>query len=265
MNVKPSLGTLLRDWRKRRGLSQMSLSLDAGISQRHLSFLETGRAQPSRDLVMRLGDEMALSLRDRNALLLSAGFAPLYQERSFDAPEMATARAAVESVIAGQYPHPALAIDRHWNMLAANEAVGVLLEGLPDTTTAPPVNVLRLSLHPKGLAPRIQNFGEWRAHILARLKHQVSASADIELAHLYDELKAYPMPPGSRVEARRVSANEIVVPLRMMSRAGPLHFISTTTVFGTAVDVTMSEIAIETFFPADAATSDAMRRLLSAV
>lgn len=261
MNERPSLGTLLRDWRKRRGLSQMALSLEAGISQRHMSFLETGRAQPSRELVLRLGEEMSLSLRDRNSMLLSAGFAPLYQHRSFEEPGMAAASAAVQRVLAGQHPHPALAIDRHWNMLAANGAVGVLLEGLSDALMAPPVNVLRISLHPHGLAPRILNFGEWRAHVLARLKHQVSVSADAELDRLHDEIRAYPIPPGSKRASHDVSANEIVVPLRMSSSAGPLSFISTTTVFGTAVDVALSEIAIETFFPADEETTGAMRAL----
>ncbi|RJL19940.1 helix-turn-helix domain-containing protein [Paracoccus siganidrum] len=263
MNHPCPIGALLRDWRKRRGLSQMALSLDAGISQRHLSYVESGRARPSRDMVLRLAEELTLPLRERNAMLLAAGFAPAYPQRPFDAPGMEAARAAVTRILDGHLPHPALAVDRHWTLLAANEALALLLEGVPDRLLQPPVNVLRLSLRPEGLAPRILNFGEWRAHVLARLAHEAAASADPVLDALLEELRACPIPPGATAAPRGIDPAAIVVPLRIASPAGPLSFISTTTVFGTAVDVTLSEITIEAFFPADRDTAEIMAARMS--
>ncbi len=257
------VGELLRNWRKRRGLSQLDLACEADVSTRHVSFLETGRAQPSRTMLLHLSERLDIPLRDRNALLVAAGFAPVFSEHRLDDPEMQAARQAVDLVLAGHEPHPALAVDRHWTLVAANRAVAPLLAGAAPELLCPPVNVLRLSLHPAGVAPRIENLAQWRAHILHRLARQIDASADPALVALHEELKAYPAPDTqSRSEAP--SPHEgVVVPLRLRTDSGTLSFFSTTTVFGTAVDVTLSELAIEAFFPADAATAEAMRQALA--
>lgn len=251
-------GDLLREWRRRRRMSQLDLALEAEISQRHLSFVESGRSKPSREMVLKLARHMTVPLRQRNRLLLAAGFAPTYEERRLDDPSMAAAMTAIQAVLTGHEPYPAIAIDRHWNMVAANGALGPFLEGVEDAgLLAPPVNVLRLSLHPKGLAPRILNLAEWRAHILERLRLQIDAAGDPTLTALERELSAYPCGQKRTVEALG-PADAIAAPLRMKAGERTLSFISTTTVFGTPLDVTLSEIAIETFFPADAATREAL-------
>jgi transcriptional regulator with XRE-family HTH domain len=258
-------GGLLREWRQRRRMSQLELALEAEVSARHLSFIETGRAQPSREMVLRLAERLEVPLRERNALLLAAGYAPAYGERPLADPTLGGAKRAVELVLTGHEPYPALAVDRSWNLLAANRAVAPLLAGVTDAALLePPVNVLRLSLHPGGLAPRIVNLTEWRAHLLERLKRQIEATADPALVVLARELRAYPAPPAARGVG--VSKQEdyagVAVPLRLTTEAaGTLSFISTTTVFGTPLDVTLSELALETFFPADAETGHALRRL----
>lgn len=258
------VGDLLRGWRRRRRLSQLELALAAEVSQRHLSFLESGRAAPSREMVLRLAEQLAVPLRERNILLAAAGFAPFYRERALEDPDLAAARKAVELILEAHLPHPALAIDRHWHLVFANAAVAPLLAGADETLLAPPVNVLRLSLHPDGLAPRIANFRQWRAHILERLAQQIDASGDAGLTDLLAELKAYPVPPGARPwrPGTADSLGGIAVPLEFRSDAGNLRFLSTTTVFGTALDISLSELAIETFFPADAATADALREAM---
>lgn len=262
---RPTAGALLRHWRQQRRLSQMALALEAEISQRHLSYLEAGRAMPSRAMVLHLTEQLRVPLRERNAILAAAGFAPAYGERPLQAPELAAARQAVERILHGHMPHPALAVDRHWTLLSANAAVFRLLGGVSGPLMQPPVNVLRLSLHPEGLAPRILNFAEWRAHLLARLAHEVQASSDAALLRLLEELKGYPPPPQARgARAAPVEEGGIAVPLRLAGVAGPLSFLSTTTVFGTAVDVTLSEVTIEAFFPADDATATAIARLAAA-
>lgn len=259
------VGVLLRDWRRRRRLSQLDLALGAEVSQRHLSFVESGRAAPSRDMVLRLAEQLEVPLRERNALLVAAGFAPVYGERRLDDPELAAARRAVELILQGHEPHPALAVDRHWNLVFANRAVAPLMAGADEKLLQPPLNVLRLSLHPDGLAPRIANFREWRSHILERLSNQIDASADPVLIDLVTELKGYPMPPGARPYrmAATDSLGGIAIPLEMATEAGVLRFLSTTTVFGTALDISLAELAIETFFPADLETAEAMRGLLA--
>jgi hypothetical protein len=202
-------------------------------------------------------------LRERNVLLVSAGYAPVYGERSLADPALAQARKAVDLVLKGHEPYPALAVDRHWTLIAHNAAVPPLMAGADPSLLQPPVNVLRLSLHPKGLAPRIENLGAWRAHLLARLRQQIDASADATLAALFDELAAYPAPGGGKA-ARGGAQHDyagVVVPLTFVTDAGRLSFLSTTTVFGTPVDITLSELAIESFFPADAETADTLRRL----
>ncbi|MGK3962826.1 helix-turn-helix domain-containing protein [Sorangium sp. So ce118] len=261
MSSHPPIGGLLREWRQRRRLSQLDLACEADISTRHLSFLETGRAQPSRDMVLHLAERLDVPLRDRNQLLVAAGYAPLYPERSLDDPALAAARKAVDLVLAGHEPYPAIAIDRHWTLVAANSAVGPLLAGADPALLRPPLNVLRLSLHPRGLAPRIENAPEWRAHLLARLRRQIEVSADPVLVKLLEELGSYPLPEGSRrpEPAREPSPAAIAVPLRLRIDDRTLSFLSTTMVFGTPVDVTLSELAVESFFPADQPTAEALR------
>jgi transcriptional regulator with XRE-family HTH domain len=261
MNTTQPIGEHLRVWRQRRRLSQLELAGDAEISTRHLSFVETGKAQPSREMVLRLAEQLDVPLRERNAMLMAAGFAPKFQERTLDHPSLKIARQAIDLVLAAHEPFPALAVDRHWTMVTSNKAVAPLLGGVDAALLQPPVNVLRLSLHPKGLAPRIANLAEWRGHLLARLQHQVQATADETLAALLEELKRY---PGHGASSGRTGSTRdyagIVVPLELVTPKGTLAFFSTTTVFGTPVDVTLSELAVEAFFPADAATAEALRR-----
>ena len=256
MNAISPVGEMLRDWRQRRRLSQLDLALEAEVSARHLSFVETGRSRPSRALLLTLAERLAVPLRERNTLLVAGGFAPAYAERPLDDPALQAARRAMSLVLAGHEPYPALAVDRHWTMVEANRAVAPLLAGVDAALLAPPVNVLRLSLHPQGLAPRIQNLAEWRAHLIDRLRRQVEQTADRTLADLLRELVAYPRPPGPPHPgpAGDKAHGGVVVPLRLRTDAGILSFFSTTTVFGTPVDITLSELALEAFYPADDAT-----------
>jgi transcriptional regulator with XRE-family HTH domain len=245
------VGEQLRAWRSRRRLSQLDLALDADISARHLSFLETGRSRPSRTMLLRLAERLAIPARDRNLLLVAAGFAPALPERSLDDPALAAARRAVELVLKAHEPFPALAVDRHWQLVAANAGIAPFLVGAAPHLLAPPVNVLRLSLHPEGLAPRIENLAEWRAHILHRLEAQVAASGDQVLAALLEELRTY---PGGRMRGED-GYGGVAVPLRVKAGEAVLSFLGTTTMFGTPIDVTLSELAIEAFLPADEATA----------
>ena len=258
----PTAGTLLRTWRQRRRLSQLELSVEAEVSQRHLSFVESGRSAPSRDMILHLAERLGIPLRERNILLVAAGFAPVYQERNLDDPALAAQREAIDVVLKGHEPFPALAVDRHWTLVAANAAIGPLIAGIDAKLLEPPLNVLRLSLHPEGIAPRIANYVEWRAHVIARLTQQVDASADAKLNELLDELKAYPRPRGVAVAAPQPKRDfgNVVVPLQLATPDGLLAFFSTTTVFGTPVDITLAEIAIEAFYPADTATAEAVRK-----
>lgn len=256
MNATP-VGQLIREWRQRRRLSQLDFATEAEISAKHLSFIETGRAQPSRDMLLKLAELLDVPLRERNRLLVAVGFAPMFSERSLDDPALQAARAAVDLVLKGHEPYPALAVDRHWTLIAANRAVPMFLSGLPESLLKPPVNVLRLSLHPDGLAPRIVNLPQWRAHLLARLRRQIDVSADTTLAALYEELVQYPAPAANARESR--STNDVVVPFQVAMNGVVLSFISTTTVFGTPIDITLSELALETFFPADEQTARVLR------
>ncbi|MBL8378693.1 MAG: helix-turn-helix transcriptional regulator [Burkholderiales bacterium] len=256
-----SVGDLLRSWRARRRASQLDLATDAGISPRHMSFVETGRSQPSRELVLRLAERLQMPLRERNALLHAAGFAPLYSERSLSDPALGPAREAIDAVLRGHEPNPALAVDRRWTMLAANRAVAPLLKGIAPDLLAPPLNVLKLSLHPAGLAPRIVNYADWRSHLMARLKRDIDLTGDPGIIDLKEELMRYPVPEHARLQkAGSLPASLMVVPLMLDFGGAVLSFLSTITVFGTPVDVTLSEIAIESFFPADAATAQALRQ-----
>ncbi len=261
---EPGFGSLLRQWRQRRRLSQLDLALDAGISARHLSFVETGKSLPSRAMVLRLAERLEVPLREQNLMLLAAGYAPAFPERPFDAPSLASARRAVETVLTAHEPFPALAVDRHWTMVAANRAVAPLIAGVDPALVAAPCNVLRLSLHPDGLQRRIRNLAAWRAHILARLHRQVEATADAGLSALMEELRAYPLPRGAPGRTTTtVDGGEVCVPFVLDTEHGPLSFLSTTTVFGTPVDVTLAEIAVEAFLPADAETAAALRAMAS--
>ncbi|WP_245641499.1 helix-turn-helix domain-containing protein [Paraburkholderia bannensis] len=254
-----SVGELLREWRMRRRMSQLLLATEAEISTRHLSFVESGRATPSREMVMHLAERLDVPLRERNALLVAAGYAPLYRERALDDPQLTAAREAVELVLRGHEPYPALAVDRHWNIVASNGALAPLIGDVSPALLSAPVNALRLSLHPEGIAPRILNWHAWRAHLLARLQRQIEASADRTLIELHDELAAYPAPPGAEAAKVEPMRHHIAVPLRVRTASGDLSFYSTTTVFGTPVDITLSELAIEAFFPADTQTAEALR------
>jgi transcriptional regulator with XRE-family HTH domain len=243
-------------------MSQLDLACEAEISSKHLSFLETGRSLPSRDMLLHLAEQLDIPLRERNILLVAAGYAPVFPERSLDDPALHAARNAVDLVLAGHEPYPALAIDRHWMLIASNRAIAPLLAGIDAALLQPPVNVLRLSLHPAGLAPRIANLPTWRAHLLARLRHQIDLTADPILVELLGELRDYPMPGGvlPRPPAAAREDTSIVVPFQLVADGGLLTFFSTTTVFGTPIDITLSELAIEAFFPADAVTTAAVRR-----
>ena len=251
--VRPPVGDLLRDWRRRRRLSQLDLASEAGVSTRHLSFVETGRARPSRDMVLHLADQLEVPLRERNELLLAAGFAPAYGHRGLDHPDMAAGSRALDLVLRAYEPYPALVVDRSWELVTANSTVALLTEGAAAYLLEPPVNVLRLSLHPEGLAPRIGNLPQWRAHVLHRLGREAALTGDPTLAALHRELAA--LPGGTD----RTTPDGIVVPLRLHTDAGVLSFVSTVTTFGTAVDVTAAELSVEAFLPADAATAEALR------
>jgi transcriptional regulator with XRE-family HTH domain len=249
------LGNLLRDWRQRRRLSQLDLALEAGVSARHLSFLETGRAKPSREMVLHLSDQLDVPLRDRNRMLLAAGFAPAFEERPIDAPEMAPVREALDRVLTGHEPYPALVVDRWWNLVAANQALATFTAGVAEHLMEPPVNVLRVGLHPDGMGARILNYGEWRGHLLDRLRRQVALTADERLAALYGEVSAY---PGETGEVHG-PGGEIAVPLRFDAGGRELAFFGTIATFGTAIDITVAELSIEAFFPADQATAAYLR------
>jgi transcriptional regulator with XRE-family HTH domain len=253
-----TVGGLLRDWRTRRRFSQLDLAAEAEVSTRHLSFVESGRAAPSRDLLLRLAEPLAMPLRERNRLLLAAGYAPLHGERAVDAVDMAAARAAVEGVLRGHSPFPALAVDRHWNLILANDAATALLATVGSELLIPPINVLRATLHPRGLAPMIANLAEWRHHLLTRLRADADRSADPALSALHAELRGFPGPVSSRAQG---AAARIAVPLtiRDPENGRLLSFLSTTTVFGTATDVTLAELTLECFYPADEATRQALR------
>jgi len=251
---------MLREWRTRRRRSQLDLALDANISTRHLSFLETGRSQPSREMLLHLAEQLAIPLRERNVLLVTAGYAPVFPERTIDDPALQAARKAIDQVLAGHEPYPALAIDRHWNLVTQNAAVLPLMAGLPAELLQPPINVLRTSLHPEGLALRIANLSEWRTHLFARLRRQIDLTADPVLVNLLSELQHY---PGGEVSTSSViehTYGEVAVPFELITGEGTLAFLSTTMIFGTPIDITLSELALEFFFPADSITAEALQR-----
>ena len=252
------VGDLLRGWRQRRRLSQLDLSVEAEVSARHLSFVETGRARPSRELVLHLAEHLDVPLRERNTLLLAAGYAPAHPRTSLDAPEMAPVRGALDAILAGHEPYPAVIVDHRWDVVTANQAaLGVLVDDVAAALLTPPMNALRVTLHPDGLAPRIINLEEWAEHLLSRLQRQATASGDADLAALLAELRTYPGVDGAHEETD-IGAR-LFVPLKLRHRRlGNLAFFSTIATFGTALDLTMAELAIESFFPADDTTAAAL-------
>ena len=258
VTARAQVGVLLRDWRRQRRLSQLDLALDAGVSARHLSFVETGRSKPSPETILRLAEELQVPLRERNRLLLAAGYAPVYEERALDDPDMRPVQEAVQLVLDGHDPCPALTVDHGWALVAHNHGAELLMAGLPDDLVAKPLNVLRASLHPDGLAPRILNLAEWKAHIIARLSRQIALTGDAALRQLQDELEGYPAPSSDGEHAPPV--NDVVVPLRLRAGDAELRFFSTVTTFGTPVDITVEELSIESFFPADRTTAEALAR-----
>lgn len=251
------VGKLLRQWRERRRLSQLELAIQAEVSARHLSFVETGRSHPSREMVLHLTEQLNVPLRERNHLLLAAGYAPAYAESALDGPELAAVRAAVRRVLAGHEPYPAVAVDRSWNLVDANAGLALFTAGVSPELLVPPVNCIRLSLHPAGLAPRIINLSEWRAHLLGKVRRQLALTGELALAELYEELHAYPCDqPVPEVEAP--GPGDVAVPLRVRDGARELAFFGTVATFGTPLDITVAELAVEAFFPADAATAEAL-------
>jgi transcriptional regulator with XRE-family HTH domain len=246
-------GDLIREWRQRRRLSQLDLAIAANVSSRHLSFVETGRSRPTSEMILHLAEHLDVPLRDRNALLLAGGYAPAYPERGLDEPELKAVQQALGRVLVSHEPYPAVVVNRWWELVDANAGIALFTGDVSPELLEPPVNVLRLSLHPDGMAPRIANLPEWRAHLLARLYRQAEATGDQRLTALHEELSAYPgglsRPPGRA---------DVVVPLRYRAARAELSFLSITAVIGTPMDVTVEELAIESFYPADHQTAKAL-------
>jgi transcriptional regulator with XRE-family HTH domain len=239
-------------------MSQLNLALDAGISTRHLSFLETGRSTPSREMVLLLAKQLDLPLRERNHLLLAAGYAPVYSETRLDGPQLESVRAAVRQVLRSQEPCPAIVVDRSFNLVDANSGVAVLTAGVSRVLLAPPINVMRVALHPDGMARRIVNLGEWRSHLLGRLRRRVARTHDPDLVRLLRELQAYPC-DHAEPDVELPGPGAVFVPLRIRLGDRQLAFFSTMATFGTPLDITVSELAIESFFPADSETTAFVR------
>ena len=254
------VGELVKRWRERRRRSQLDVSIAADLSARHLSFIETGRSRPSREMIERLCEELEVPLRERNALHLAAGFAPIHAERPY--ADLGAAREAVEAVLEGHEPNPSLAVNVRWELLAANRSMQAFLGDLSPALLEPPVNVLRATMHPDGLAQRIRNYEQWRAHLVRRIQRQLARTAAEGLGELMADIVSYPVPAGPQ-GAVATDDNDLVVPLQMTSEYGDLALLYATTVFGSPRDVTLDEIAIETFFPADRATAEVLAEMAS--
>ena len=255
-----TVGQMLKHWREQRHLSQLTLSIDVGVSARHLSFVETGRSKPSRDMVLRLAEHLDVPLRDRNQLLLAGGFSPVFQESALDTPRMSSVRSAIRQLLTAHEPFPAVVIDRHWYMVDANAGLTLMTSLVAPHLLEPPVNVLRASLHPEGLAPHIVNLGEWRSHLLTRLRRQATLTGDPFQNELLEELRGY-SGEHSEPEVELPGAADVVTPLRIRTPTGTLSFFGTIATFGTPADITVAELAIESFFPADAQTSEFLRAM----
>jgi transcriptional regulator with XRE-family HTH domain len=253
-------GVLLRRWRERRRMTQADLAFAADSSTRHLSCLETGKAQPSREMIARLAERLEVPLRDQNTLLLAAGFAPAYEERSVAGLE--AAKAAIESILKAHKPYPAFAVDRHWTVVLSNSALPQLYEGCSADLLRPPVNAMRLTLHPEGMGRRIVNYAAWRAHSLSVLRREIDARGDPVIQSLLAEVSAYPIPPNSQSAERFEASERLATPLRIATRLGVMSFLSTVTVFGTPNDVTLSELGLEMLFPADDQTAEIAKAMV---
>jgi transcriptional regulator with XRE-family HTH domain len=260
MTAAPPVGLQLRHWREHRRLSQLELASQADVSTRHLSFVETGRSRPTKQMIIKLTEHLEVPLRERNQLLLAGGYAPAYPQHDLDEPELANVREALRRVLHGHEPYPATVVNRWWELVDANDATRLLLAGVAPHLLEPPMNVLRVSLHPEGLAPRIVNLGQWRAHLLEQLNRRRVVTGDARLHELAEELRSYPGDDGSTAEA-----TDVVLPLRFRSDLGELSLFSIAASVGTAADVTVEELQIETFYPADAHTATLLERLRSRV
>jgi transcriptional regulator with XRE-family HTH domain len=258
-SAKSTVGPMLRIWRQRRRLSQLDLANLAGVTTRHLSFVETGRSRPSREMVLHLAETLEVPLRDRNQLLVAAGFAPTFRQSDLTDPSFDAVRVALDQVLAGHEPYPAVVVDRTWHLVASNNAAFVLIEGVAAHLLEPPINVLRTSLHPEGLAPRIRNLDQWSDHILGRLRRQALITGDDELRELEHELSAYVAALGIDDQPMSEAPNDVAIPLLLDSAKGPLALITTIATFGTAIDITLAELALEAFLPVDAETGDLLR------
>ncbi len=256
VSAEPTVGKMIREWRTRRSLSQMRLADDSAVSTRYLSFIETGRARPSREMVLHLAEQLQVPLRERNQLLLAAGYAPVFAHHSLEDAEMGPVREALDRFLTAHLPYPAVVVDRHWNQVAANEGIARLTEGVAPQLLQAPANVLRIALHPDGMAPRILNFTEWSSYLLSRVRREASLTGDPEIVRLYEELSSYPGVCLDRV----VHPSEPVLMHRLQLAGEELSFFSTVTTFGTANEITLSELSIEAFYPADEIT----KRVLSA-
>jgi transcriptional regulator with XRE-family HTH domain len=259
VSFQAGVGPLLREWRKRRRRTQLDLALDAGISARHLSFVETGRSTPSAEMVLLLAEQLEVPFRERNQLLLAAGHAPAFPERSLEDPELAPVREALDLILTGHEPNPAVVIDRRWNIVAANSATVALADWLDPALLEPPLDMPRVM---RVLTPLIVNLGEVQAYFVERLERQVATTGDEDMAALLEELARYPVPEHKQDPATEAAARGILMPLRLRAPDGrELSFFGTVATFGTPVEVTTSELSIECFFPADAATAEALRNL----
>jgi transcriptional regulator with XRE-family HTH domain len=263
VSAHPRIGELMREWRERRGRTQLDLALDAGISARHLSFVETGRSHPGPEIILRVAEHLQIPFRERNQLLLAAGYAPVFPQRELDDPELSPVREALDLILTGHEPYPALVVDRSWNLVAANAPMQALASLIDPALLTPPINVMRAGLHPRGLGGSIVNLGEVRDYFLGRLERQVAITRDRALAELLEEVAAYPAPEYHRDPASEAAAGHILTPLMRLRGpdGGELSFFGTVATFGTAAEVTASELSIELGFPADRATAEALRNL----
>ncbi|MYV96121.1 helix-turn-helix transcriptional regulator [Streptomyces sp. SID1034] len=268
--LETGVGPMLRGWREQRRISQLELALRAGSSSRHISFVETGRSRPSEEMVLRLAEHLDVPVRERNALLLAAGYAPHYAQTPLDDPSMSALREGMERLLRAYDPYPALMVDGTYTVVAANRGMGMLLDGVAPHLLAPPVNAMRLTLHPEGLAPRIRNLPEWRGHLLEQMERQIALLRSDTLRELYEEVAAHPVPPAHSRPADAQQPGDaaprlgdaaahptfpFALPLRIEHRHTVLSFVSTIATFNTPMDVTVSELAIETFLPTDPETA----------
>ncbi|GAB2892946.1 helix-turn-helix transcriptional regulator [Streptomyces deserti] len=265
VSTAQGVGPLLRAWRERRRVSQLELALRADSSARHISFIETGRSRPSEEMVLRLAEHLDVPVRERNALLLAAGYAPRYPETPLDDPALGALREGIERLISGYEPYPALVVDATYNVVAANRGVMMLLDGIPEQLLTPPLNAMRLTLHPRGLAPRIRNLREWRGHLLAQMERQIALHRSAPLRALYEEVAAYPVPEAGPGQADEPAdpVPYFALPMHIEHEGRTLSFISSISTFNTPMDVTVAELAIETLLPADPATVKYLQSLMA--